>query len=412
MGMTAAATTAEPAPDAVERLVAADIEGRRSRAVTSLGLNEVRRRPGVDRATRLARMMFRVPIASVTVLDGDSAYFPSLEGMTVHRVPRRQTLCEIVVASRELLLVEDAQRDDRFDHIESVRNGAIRFYAGRPLRDRDGTVIGSFCLISDQPRSLNGEELTAFEELAQLAERELLASNEDASISATQAVLQPRSSLRHGSWRIETACVPAQSAGGDFCDLHVGSQGLMVGLGDVMGKGTSAALIGASVRGTLRGSLSSYMETGGDLGLSFGRAARALWSDLERAGSFVTVFGAIIDPDDGRIRYLDAGSGLCLIRRAGGAVERLAGPGRPIGVLPDDVWSEGSSGLDMGDRMLLFSDGLLDLIEDQPRWQEPVSALLAAHADPASLVDHIQRLTLERTGIDDVTIVAVYRDPA
>jgi len=405
----AAAAAEGPAQDAIAHLVPAEPEGRRSRAVSSLGLDEVQPRPGLDRVTRLARMMFRVPISSVTVLDGDNAYFPSVQGMDLRQLPRRQTLCETVVTTRDLLLIEDAQSDRRFEEVESVRAGAVRFYAGRPLRDRDGTVIGSFCIIDSQPRSLDADELSAFEELAQLAEREVLADHEDASISATHAVLQPRSSLERGPWRIETACVPAQSAGGDFCDVHSGSRGLMVGLGDVMGKGTSAALIGASVRGTLRGSLMTFMESGGELGHSFGLAARTLWPDLERAGSFVTVFGAVIDPESGRLRYLDAGSGLCLIRRADGAVERLAGAGRPIGVLPDDEWSEGSSVLGPGDRMLLFSDGLLDLIEDQPRWQEPVSQLLTAHTDPASLVDHIRRLTLERTGIDDVTLIAVYR---
>ncbi|MGZ4475050.1 MAG: PP2C family protein-serine/threonine phosphatase [Nocardioides sp.] len=409
MGTTA---LSDPAPDAVARLVPSDAEGRRSRAVASLGLNEPHHRPRLDRVTRLARMMFRVPISTVTVLDGDRAYFPSVQGMDLQHLPRKQTLCETVVAVEDLLLVEGAQDDRRFDDIESVRAGAVRFYAGRPLRDRDGTVIGSFCIIDERPRSLDADELRAFEELAQLAEREVQAAHEDALISATHAVLQPRSSLRRGPWRIETACVPAQSVGGDFCDVHAGPRGLMVGLGDVMGKGTSAALIGASVRGTLRGSLTSFMQGGGDLGHSFGMAARALWSDLERAGSFVTIFGALIDPDSGQVRYLDAGSGLCLVRRSDGTVDRLAGPGRPIGVLPDDEWAEETDTLMPGDRMLLFSDGLLDLIEDQTRWQDPVRELLAAHTDPASLVDHIRRLTRERTGIDDVTVVAVYRDPA
>ncbi|WGL50593.1 SpoIIE family protein phosphatase [Nocardioides sp. BP30] len=382
------------------------------RAVTSLALTDRRTRPGLDRVTRLARMMFDVQVSSVTILDGKSAFFPSAQGMEVVQLPREQTLCDTVTRMQETLVVHDASADQRFAGIDAVRTGQIRFYAGRPLRDPDGNVLGSFCIIDDQPRALAPSEAELLEELAQLAEQELLASNESDAVSAIHTVMQPTRIVREGAWSIAATCIPALTVGGDFYDFLFGPQGLMLGLGDVMGKGTTAALLGASVRGTLRGSLTGFIASGGALAPSFTSAARALWGDLQRAEAFVTVFGGVIDLGTGDLRYLDAGSGLCLVHRADGRIEQLTGPGHPIGVLLDDAWSEQTSTLGPGDRMLLFSDGLLDLVEDQTAWHGPVGELLASHADPAGLVEDVRRLTAERTGIDDVTVIAVYRDPA
>lgn len=402
-------TTVPGQAHAPEGLVAPDTVGRVHRAVASLALTERRRRPGLDRVTRLAQMMFDVPISSITILDGDSAFFPSLQGMDLTQLPREQTMCDTVTRLQETLVVHDASQDPRFTGLDSVREGHVRFYAGRPLRDPDGNVLGSFCIVDAEPRDLDPSQAALLEELAQLAEEELLASNETAAVSAIQTVMQPTRELHDGDWRVAATCLPALTVGGDFYDCFSGRRGLMVGIGDVMGKGTTAALLGASVRGTLRGTLAGFLEHGGDLAPVFASAARALWSDLQRAEAFVTAFGAVIDRDSGRMRYLDAGSGLALVRRADGALDHLAGPGRPLGVLAEDEWAEQSSGLAPGDRLLLFSDGLLDLIEDQTAWAAPVGELLATHPDPVALVDAVRRLTAERTGLDDVTVVAVYR---
>jgi phosphoserine phosphatase RsbU/P len=388
-------------------LVAADPATNRQHAVASLGLGEIVGNPRLDRVTRLAQAFFDVPISAVTILDGPTAWHPSVQGADLRDLPVEQTFCHQVSKEGQTMIVPDASVDPRFAHLGLVADGSVKFYAGRPLRDPAGNILGAFCIVDSESRTFDLKQAAVLEEMAQLAEQELLTSTENAEVSAIQTVLQPSGSARRGAWAIEAACIPALAVGGDFFDYHAGSRALMVGVGDVMGKGTSAALLGATVRGTLRGSMPRILE--GDLGTSFTAAATALHDDLDRAGSFVTAFGAVIDAASGDTRYLDAGSGLCLLRRADGSVEQLAGDGHPLGLFDDDKWFEQRTNLGPGDRLMLFSDGLLDLVEDQAAWHAPLGELLATHDDPAELVATVRRLVSERTGLDDVTVVVVYR---
>jgi phosphoserine phosphatase RsbU/P len=383
-------------------------EERQVRAAENLAVVEDRPRPGLDRVTSLARRVFGVPISTITVLEKDRAWFASRPGLDQHEMQRGDTFCDSTAKVDDLLVVEDALADPAYVDLPAVRDGRVRFYAGEPLRDHEGNVLGVFCLYDDRPRTLDEDQLGTFQEMARWAEQELLASTELAAASEVQAILRPTRALETGDWLVDGDCIPALAVGGDFFDHHVLGRSLFVGIGDVMGKGTAAALLGAGVRGALSGVLPP-VHGGADIGDALTTAARGIGADLERAGAFVTLFGGVVDLATGVLRYIDAGMGLCTLRRADGTIERLIGDGRPVGVLPDDEWVGYETTLEPGDRLLLFSDGLLDLLEDPNSWAGPTGELLAQHDDPTSLLRALRRLTAARTGLDDVTAVAVYR---
>jgi len=130
--------------------------------------------------------------------------------------------------------------------------------------------------------------------------------------------------------------------------------------------------------------------------------------DLERAETFVTLFQAAIDLRHGVMRYVDAGSGLCILLRRDGRAELLSGEDRPLGVFRDDRWTEHLVPLDAGDRLLLFSDGVLDLLDDPDDWVTEVAVMMRSHTDAGSLLAELRRTTREGLQLDDVTAVAVY----
>lgn len=386
-------------------------EDRRQRAVESLALPEGQRVERFDRITRLAAKVFGVPLSSITVLDNDRAWFASMYGADLRELPRYETFSDRADADTEVLVVEDATADGRFADLPAVAEGGIRFYAGRPLRDPMGNVVGTFCLYDTEPRTLDGEDRTTFVDLGAWAEQELVASSEMTQAGRVQASLLPARPVRVPGWTVDGLCLPALAVGGDFYDFGVTHGVAHVGLGDVMGKGTGAALLGAGVRAAVRGTHEAVVA-GVDLGVTATQVARALLSDLERAESFVTLLEVAVDLDDGYTRYVDAGSGLAVVVRADGTAERLRSEDRPFGVFADDHWSEHSLSLQPGERLLLFSDGLLDLLEDPVDWVPEVGALVAAADDGPGVLAAVLALAHTRTPLDDVTAVVVAREPA
>jgi len=365
----------------------------------------------LDRITRLARKIFDTRWTSITVLDDKQAWFPSAAGFDQRVMPREDTFCNHTAQADTDVRVADATLDPRFQSLPAVLDSGIRFYAGVPLRDPGGHTVGVFCLYDDRVRELDAEEQQTLEDLAAWAEQELLASAEMAHASQVQTSMLPAGPIRLSGWSVHGMCLPALAVGGDLFDYAVSEEVLHVGLGDVMGKGTGAALLGAGVRSALRGTHQAVVA-GVDLGVTVTQVARALGPDLQRAESFVTLVEGAIDLDDGYFRYVDAGSGLMLIIRADGTIDRLRSDDLPLGILSDAHWTERSTTVEPGDRMLLFSDGLLDLVEDQVEWWVPIGAMVAAYDDATDLLAHIAELTARMQPSDDVTVVAVFRGDA
>lgn len=362
----------------------------------------------LDRITRLARTIFGTRWTSITVLDDDQAWFPSAQGFDQRVMPREDTFCNHAARADSEIQVRDATLDQRFQGLPAVVNDGIRFYAGVPLRDPAGHTVGVFCLYDDRVRELDAEEQQTLEDLGAWAEQELLASAEMAHASQVQTSMLPAGPIRLAGWSVHGMCLPALAVGGDLFDYAVSEDVLHVGLGDVMGKGTGAALLGAGVRSALRGTHEAVVA-GVDLGVTVTQVARALGPDLSRAESFVTLVEGAVDLDDGYFRYVDAGSGLCLVVRADGTIDRLRSDDLPLGIMSDTHWTEQSTSLDPGDRLLLFSDGLLDLVEDQVEWWVPIGAMVAAYDDATDLLAHVAELTAQLQPGDDVTVVAVFR---
>lgn len=125
-----------------------------------------------DRITRVAKHIFQVPMVLITIVDEHRQWFKSKIGLSAQETPRDISFCGHVVYNEETVVVEDASRDERFYDNPLVRdnNTHIRFYAGRPLRNHEGFVIGSLCLIDKKPRQISTTELAILDDLGYWAE--------------------------------------------------------------------------------------------------------------------------------------------------------------------------------------------------------------------------------------------------
>lgn len=143
--------------------------------------------PDFDRITRLLAKALAVPIALVSLIDAQRQWFKSRVGLAVSETPREYAFCAHTLALDAPMVVEDAGRDPRFvDNPLVVDDPGIRFYAGVPIRTRDGTALGTLCAIDRRPRELSREQLDILVDLAELVSKEI--QLREAAIAARRQV--------------------------------------------------------------------------------------------------------------------------------------------------------------------------------------------------------------------------------
>jgi serine phosphatase RsbU (regulator of sigma subunit) len=156
-------------------------------------------------------------------------------------------------------------------------------------------------------------------------------------------------------WQIEPFYRPARKVGGDlydFLSLPGGRIGIVIG--DVSGKGMSAALIMATTCAMIRAAAPKASSPGEVL---------AQVNDLIRVRNsprmFVTCFYAILDPASGRLRFANAGHDIPYLNRCGEIVE-LRATGMPLGLLPEQSYAEHEMRIEKDDSILFYTDGLVE----------------------------------------------------
>ena len=151
-------------------------EAQRLEALRSLDILDTSAEERFDRLTRLARRMFDVPIAVVSLVDADRQWFKSRDGLDTEQTPREISFCGHAILDDAVFIVPDALRDERFaDNPLVTGDPHIRFYAGCPIKHLDGSRLGAFCIIDREPRVMDEEAVENLRDLARLAERELAA---------------------------------------------------------------------------------------------------------------------------------------------------------------------------------------------------------------------------------------------
>jgi len=171
-----------------------------------------------------------------------------------------------------------------------------------------------------------------------------------------QSSLLPTSLLRHESVDIAFRFIPFSDVGGDFLDFFRLADGFIgIYLGDVVGKGLSAAMYGALAMGTLRGIHKSGTDTARVLGLLNERL-------LQRPirGRFCSTLYALYNPATRELIFSNAGMPLPLLV-SGSACRQLGEGGLPSGMFPGATYGRHVVQLAPGDCVLFASDGLHEL---------------------------------------------------
>ncbi len=154
-----------------------DNEIERLQSLRTLNILDTEAEERFDRLTRLARNMFHVPIALVSLIDENRQWFKSSAGLDATETPRNISFCGHAILGEITFIVPDTLEDERFRDNPLVTDAPhIRFYAGHPLRDYKGNKLGTLCIIDHEPRQLSPQDAESLKDLAEMAEKELAAA--------------------------------------------------------------------------------------------------------------------------------------------------------------------------------------------------------------------------------------------
>jgi serine phosphatase RsbU (regulator of sigma subunit) len=206
-------------------------------------------------------------------------------------------------------------------------------------------------------------------------------------------------------------CRPARIVGGDYYDfLPVQPGRLLISLGDISGKGISAALLMANLQGLVR-SLVRLHEG------QVEKLAEAVNRELSLSidgSKFASLFCALFDADSGSLDYVNAGHCPVLIFRAGGGpTERLEPTGTVLGLFQDARFARGQARLATGDLLVAYTDGVVEAesFSQKEFGEERLNELVRAHAGrplpelAETLLGQVARFAADVPQQDDRTVV-------
>ncbi|MFU8783949.1 sensor domain-containing diguanylate cyclase [Aliidiomarina sp.] len=149
-------------------------EAERLYALRTLGILDTGHEERFDRVTRIAKRMFGVDIALVSLIDENRQWFKSNQGLDVAETPRDISFCAHGINQDGLFIIPNAIEDERFcDNPLVISGPKIRFYAGYPLKLRPGLKIGTLCLIDSSPREMSEEDQQILTDLGLMIEQEV-----------------------------------------------------------------------------------------------------------------------------------------------------------------------------------------------------------------------------------------------
>ncbi len=377
----------------------------------------------IEKAVRASRMVVLLRDAATGELTQVAARYRG--GRPNEPLALSQSITRAVLAENTAIITADAAHDPRFLGQHSIIAQAIHSAMAVPLFDNE-QVLGILYVDSTDPTVLYGqaelELLTLLGNMAavKITNARLLEADEMrrrlaqelATATRIQRNLLPVPPELPG-WSCHARLETCHEVGGDLYDFHIRDDGtLVLMVGDVSGKGMGAALFMSSTLSTAR---VLYDACAGPLDV-----VRRLNTILGRGSDsrvHVTMFVGWLDPESGHLRYVNAGHPDPHIMKGTG-FRKLEATGIPVAMLPDFPWTEGSTVLEHGETIAVFSDGIPEAQRGDEffDWERVAETMVSAAAESdlaragEQVIASIDAFAAGEHRADDVTLVLLRRE--
>jgi len=378
----------------------------------------------------MARDLVAADRCSIWLLDPqkNELYTRVADGVHEIHLPTGRGLVGRCVETGESSVVNLPSSDPRFsDEIDRVTGYRTESILTAPMRGADGKIIGACQVLnkaggfapedvdlisfaaSFSAQAIENQQLQRERESAQWFKHELEIARE------VQMRLLP-GALTIANLDCAALCRPALEVGGDYYNYWSLSGGrLAIALGDVSGKGISAALLMASLQAWLHGLI---LHGSPDLA-SLCSELNSIVYDNTADERYSSLFFAQWNPVGETLSYVNAGQAAPIVYRptanVGERITRLTEGGLPIGLLPGACYRQGTVAFGAGAWLVCFSDGISEAMNplDEEWGEDKVIAALEEAVDmtASDVVNKVMQAALNFTGIaaqhDDMTIVAM-----
>ncbi len=401
----------------------------RLEAVSNSGLARATPAPSFGRLVELAAALLDAPLGFFTVVDAERSWYVATSGVPdeVQSGPVEASFCKYVIESGEPLLVSDAAADARTAGNPAIEGMGVRAWAGFPVRDPDGEVLGSFCVVDTEPHEWTLRDTTVLGSLAAAAGDEVahLLARRAADLARVEMddlrvqqlellgllqlsllppVLPPTPGLD-----IAVRYEPANTIsgmGGDWYDvIEIGGGRVGLVVADVAGHDGIAVAVMAQLRPALH-AFARQSTRPSDVHGQIHDLMLELGTDR-----FLTSFYGIWDPAERVLTYQLAGHPPPIVFHHDGSAE-LCELGRTCtlgitGLAPSQ--REHSIVLHAGDTVAAFTDGLFELRHRSI--DDGLEALMTIGSEqgpaPASdRADHLMEMARPAPGwLDDVALL-------
>jgi sigma-B regulation protein RsbU (phosphoserine phosphatase) len=369
-------------------------------------------------------------LAVLTVSDDGEEVFTAASLLTGDKDPGSfrlsRTIANDIITGKNSILICDPQNDPKFSEKQSIIMSELKSAIAVPLFD-EGKVLGILYADTSNPRHRYDDEylrvLATFGNIiaSRLLNYELLHERQAKQI--IEAELSRASEIQKN---LLVECPPdipgyeicvfqeqSRSVGGDLYDTYLLAGGrLLFLIADVSGKGLGAALLMSNILASFR----ILYETE-DFSLT--RAVEKVSCQMHKhsdPGDFATLFAGILEPNNNRICFVNAGHNPPLIVRRNGTIEHLNASGLMIGAFDGSSWREETIDLAEGDLLFAYSDGVTEAEGDNEQYGEDRMEKLVKNAReklPKDIVNNLMNDIDEFAGAmarsDDITILAIKR---
>ncbi|WP_219834364.1 ATP-binding SpoIIE family protein phosphatase [Paenibacillus sp. R14(2021)] len=282
------------------------------------------------------------------------------------------------------------------------------------IRDIRGLVVGNELMRHGRQAVLHdeaGELAVAYNELQNRINREYESLERELKLAYNvQQKLLPPGDLTIGAYRIIARCQSYREVGGDFFDVvSLGPSRFAIMIGDVSGKGMPAALLMSAQLLVFR----SEIRRNGSPSEVLARMNRQLCEAMGEEGA-VTLAVGVIDLTNNNVQYASAGHLAPYVIAKQGHFKSVDCSSLPMGIDPEAVYEEVSLQLEDGDRLLLYTDGLIEAVNGEGQMYsfqglESEIATWKPAVDIAAVIDEwLARMDQEcGPGQDDRTVVVL-----